>query len=159
MERPDYRLEQSGAVLKHFPLQILHENVRLQTGAVLKHLPLQILCEKIRLQTGAVLELFSFQIPLQILAAPLQLFKKNNVITSFSWHGYLCFTDLDQKCLSKFQKFRANEEGWTYICYRCPVSWPPPPRGRDTPPRFIVFYHEVVLQVRLPVPAASKQGS
>ena len=63
MKRPDYRLEQSGAVLKHLPLQILYENARLQTGAVLKHVPLQILSENARLQTGAVPKHF----PLQIL--------------------------------------------------------------------------------------------
>ena len=38
---------QTGAVLKHFPLQILYEQARLHIGAVLKHIPLQILYEKL----------------------------------------------------------------------------------------------------------------
>ena len=38
---------QTGAILKHFPLQILYEKARLQTGAGLKHFPLRILYEKL----------------------------------------------------------------------------------------------------------------
>ena len=43
---------QTGAVHKHFPLQILYEKVSLQTRAVLKHFLLQVLYEKARLRTG-----------------------------------------------------------------------------------------------------------
>ena len=88
MKRPDYRLEQSGAVLKHFPLQVLHENVRLQTGAVLKHFPLQIFYEKDRLQatlqTGAV---WSCSVPFSY-TNPL----RKGFITDWSWSEAFSFT-------------------------------------------------------------------